>query len=167
MFIYLGVVHNLNREKILKKIAKSYFDLLTNLNWDDELLVLGIREGLNKFLSNAFLKSIKGKKYLKCDYFSQKALNQINRNDFTDLIFEHMIPKNSYIQKPCELKAQNGTLELEYIEELLLKYWFIATITKSEDRLLNRNKMPEKWDKKDILYRYSKADIALVKNIKI
>lgn len=158
------VVHNLNREEIIKNLAKSYFDLLSNLNWENDLLIKGIKEGLNKFLSNAFLKSKTRKKYFNCDYFSQNALEQVKNNNFDRLIFEHMIPKNEYIQKPCEAKAKDGNLKLEFIENLLLQYWFIATITKDEDKLLDRNKMPEKWDNKDIFYRYTKANIVLVKN---
>ena len=44
-------------------IAKSYCKLLSSLDWEDDILISGIREGLTKFLSNAFLKSNGTNKY--------------------------------------------------------------------------------------------------------
>lgn len=40
----------------LKTISEKYCKLLTCIDWDDDILVYGISEGLNKFLSNAYLK---------------------------------------------------------------------------------------------------------------
>lgn len=143
-----------------KELARAYYKLLTTLDWKDEILIEGLREGLNKFLSNAF----KGRKHLKSHFVSRSALEQLQCNDFTELVFEHLIPKSKYIQKPCEEKAIQGTLTVEYIEDLLQKFWYFAIITKKEDSLLTRFRMPEDWDENDIFARYKVAGIELVKN---
>jgi hypothetical protein len=38
-----------------QQIAEAYCKLLNSIDWSDKLLVARVREGLNKFLSNAFL----------------------------------------------------------------------------------------------------------------
>lgn len=73
-----------------------------------------------------------------------------------------MIPKSTYIQKPCVEMARNGKLTVQIIIELLSKYWKIAVITKEQDKLLSRTKMPGDWDGEDIFARYSRANIYLI-----
>lgn len=142
----------------LKKAAIAYKMLLDVIPWDNEILLIGLREGLNKFLSNTMLylyKESRGKnKYQQGDYYSKKAQEKVDRKDFTDLVFEHMIPKNEYIQKPCEEAARNNSITIEFIEDKLRKYWKIAIITKEEDKLLASKRMPNDWDGKDIFARY-------------
>ena len=147
-------------------IANSYYKLLTTIDWDDEVLLLGLKEGLSKFISNAYIginkKTNKQIKYLQGDYYTEEALNKIENNDFTGLIYEHMIPKSTYIQKPCVEMARNGKLTVQIIIELLSKYWKIAVITKEQDKLLSRTKMPDDWDGEDIFARYRRANIYLI-----
>lgn len=145
-----------------KQIAKSYFKLLTSLDWEDEILIYGLNEGLNKFLSNAFLRTNGGNKYLQGDFFSEEAIKKIDKRDFSQLVYEHMVPKSKYIQKPCEELAKNGGLTIAYIENLLDSYWKIAIITKSENSKLTAREMPKNWDGKDIQARYRAVNINLI-----
>ena len=39
----------------INTITEVYFKLLKSLDWEDEVLITGLREGLNKFLSNSCL----------------------------------------------------------------------------------------------------------------
>lgn len=156
------------REDLLKKLAKSYYKLLVSIDWEDQILINGLREGLNKFLSNAYLNSFKANKYHKCDFYSESALDVLNNGKQSrNLVFEHVVPKSQYIQKPCEDKAKKGILTLDFVEELVLKYWVIAVITKEEDELLSKYQMPDTWDGTNILARYEKANIKLTPNEKL
>ena len=76
-----------------KELARAYYKLLTTVDWKDAILIEGLREGLNKFLSIAF----RGKKHHKSHFVSRSALEKLQRNDFTELVFEHLIPKSKYI----------------------------------------------------------------------
>lgn len=149
-------------ENILQKIAKSYHKLLTSIDWKDEILTTGLKEGLNKFLSNAFLSLNSGSKYMQGDFYSKDAITKVKNNDFTNLIYEHMVPKNRYIQKPCQEKAKKEELTIEFIVDLLNKYWKIAVITKDEDKSLSTRSMPKYWDKENIFLRYQESDIKLI-----
>ena len=62
--------------------------------------------------------------------------------------------------------ARNGKLTVQIVTELLSKYWKIAVITKEQDKLLSRRKMPDGWDGKDIFARYRKANIYLIQTDK-
>lgn len=79
-------------------------------------------------------------------------------------MFEHLVPKSAYIQKPCEILAAKGLLTVEHVEDLLTRYWKLATITREEDRKLHSRKMPEDWDLCDVFARYKAAGIKLVPN---
>ena len=163
--------------KDLKEIAKAYAKLLYLVDWDDEILKQGLKEGLNKFLSNAYIYIMKknlglksNHKYQMADFVSLKAEKQIKKGTYEGLVFEHMIPKEKYIQEPCikksiEIKINNEPIsELEdFILNKLKKYWKLAVVTKEEDKLLSRNKMPDNWDKKNIKARYEAAKIPLTK----
>jgi hypothetical protein len=156
------------RSEILNKLSSSYFLFLSSIHWKDELYLKGISEGKNKFLSNAYLHLCTGK-YSISNYLSLQA--KLILNNWEDLykpgslVFEHMVPKDKYVQKPCEELAKNQKLNEKIIFELLDKYWFIATITKDEEKsLLSAKVMPEDWNKEDHLARYTKANIEVVKN---
>jgi hypothetical protein len=56
-----------------KQIAQSYFKLLLSLDWEDDILITGLREGLTKFLSNAFLKSNGVNNYYQGDFYTHSA----------------------------------------------------------------------------------------------
>jgi hypothetical protein len=145
-----------------KQIAKSYFKLLSSLDWEDDILITGLREGLTKFLSNAFLKSNGVNKYYQGDFYTHSALDLIEKGITSGLVYEHMVPKSRYIQKPCEERAQKKSLNEDYVIELLNRYWKIAIVTKEEDKKLTRTKMPDDWDEADIRIRYKNARIDLV-----
>lgn len=144
-------------------MAVAYHDLLVqigplmNSNPDVER---GLKEGLNKFLSNVCI-SLVGKK--NTDYYSVKAKAQLDKGDSHDLVYEHMVPKAKYIQDKCVECAKNGEIKsVEEIEAILSKYWRIATITKDEDKLLNKLNMPDDWDGSDIQARYRDKGIDLI-----
>ena len=149
------------------KISATYFKLLNSLDWTDELLIRGMREGLTKFVTNSILLISKEKKYLQGDFYSEAAANKIKNNDFTNLVYEHMVPKSKYIQKPCEELAKSGELTIEIVDDLLEKYWKIAIITKEEDKKLPSTTMTNTWDGKNIFYRYNISNIDLFESEKI
>jgi hypothetical protein len=163
----------MNREETILRMATAYYDFLkTNktIFFSNPDVYIGIKEGLNKFLSNVCI-SLYGKYTLNSvDFISDKALKQIQINQFNNLVYEHMIPKDLYIQKPCLQLAQSENLTFEYIYNILNQYWYIALITKYEDNILNalhlRRKMPDDWDNKNIFARYEKANISLISNLK-
>lgn len=152
------------KRKAIIEVSHSYFNLLSSIDLDDKLLVYGLREGLNKFLSNAMIYILGRRKYLQADYYSILAYEKVQRNDFTDLVYEHMVPKRIYFQKECEDRARTNNLTEEYIITMLNKYWHIAVITKPEEKKLSRKKMPENWDELDIHARYKSAGLELVEN---
>lgn len=146
----------------LEPIVKAYYKLLQSVDWNDEVLVRGLREGLNKFPSNAFLSMHPESKYLSGDYYSPAALAQVQARDFSGLIFEHMIPKARYIQKPSERAAEEGRLDLDELRVLFQKYWKIAVITVDENVSLRAHAMPLNWDYVDVLARYRESGVELV-----
>jgi hypothetical protein len=158
----------LNREEIITKLAHTYIEFLKSIKWDSELYLKGIHEGKNKFLSNTYLH-ICGDKYGISNYHSKEALfllnNKTNASKSGKLVFEHMVPKTKYIQGPCEDLAKAGKLTFNEIFPLLEKYWFIATITKEEEKLLKTSKvMPLDWDNKNHFARYENTNIELIPN---
>jgi len=149
---------------LYKDIASAYHSFLTSVAWDNPLYVKAITEGKNKFLSNAWLSLSKSSKYHKAEFITKSALAKIENGDYKNLVFEHMIPKQKFIQKPCEELAKKGELTLEFVEDILTRYWHLATITKEEDSMLDRLSIPSDWDKKDIFIRYKIAQIDLIEN---
>lgn len=147
--------------EIIEKISTTYYNLLINIDLKDELTAKGINEGLNKFLSNAFLYIGNKDKYHQGDFYSKNAADIIKTESKNELIYEHMVPKNKYIQKPCVEEAIKGTLTKEFVFEKLKSYWFIAIITKNEDKKLKGKTMPNGWDRKNIFSRYDEAGVKL------
>jgi hypothetical protein len=157
----------LSREEVLAKAAVTYLEFLLSINWENELFLLGINEGKNKFLSNLYISMLKKNKYLISNYYSKEAAIKLKQNDFRDLVFEHMIPKQKYIQSPCEKIAQ---MEISYEEKLNLirmnlnEKWHIATITKTENKTLKLGKTMPLNQENNIFARYEKFNIELVTN---
>lgn len=163
---------NYNRVERLSVLANKYTKLLTSIDLNDELLIAGISEGLNKFLSNIYLKISHLPKYYTGDYYTKDAINKLSNRDFNSLILEHMIPKQEYIQNICidEEKKQriiNKHIDESFIKRILNKYWWIAIITKDENYKLMKNTMPKDWDFSDIFLRYNSADIELYERNKM
>ncbi len=148
----------------LEKVAASYVKLLSSLDWNDRVLIGGLAEGLNKFLSNAFMKLHSGGKYYQGDFYSVRAISKIKAGDLKGLIYEHMVPKDKYIQKVCEERAVQGLLDLDFVVEILRKYWRIAVISKEENGLLVSRQMPKDWDEVNIFHRYHDKGIGLISN---
>lgn len=109
------------------------------------------------------------------DYFSQNALEILKNKGIhakdkkggTLLCYEHIIPKN-LILKPLIEKAKIGNLTQKDVYDQINKYYFVACITKDEDKLLSENKliknMPDNWNQEEILARYDEVKISLIKN---
>jgi hypothetical protein len=146
----------------LPSIVTAYYKLLCMIDWDDEVLVDGLREGLNKFASNAYLGLSSQSKHRSGHYYSAVALLKVQNDDCRGLIFEHMVPKSKHIQKPCIKRAKVGLLTEAYVRDLFQRYWKIAIITREEDSLLESRSMPNNWDGEDIFVRYRAANINLV-----
>jgi len=150
----------------VKVVSAAYYRFLNSIDWTDDIVVAGLREGLNKFLSNAFIYLVKKEsglnKYQQADWVSVEAKAFLEKNQKTSLVYEHMVPKQRYIQKPCEMAAKTGHLSLGFVEKILMRYWRIAVVTKDEDMRLSRSKMPDNWDGVDIFARYKMAGISLV-----
>lgn len=150
-------------QDILEAASIAYCKFLSAILWDDVVYMAGIKEGKDKFLSNAVLSLRKGSKYLQGDFYSEAALRKVQIKDFTNLVHEHMIPKTRYIQKPCEDEARNNSLTPEFVLDLVKKYWKIAIVTKEEDNVLHKTRMPNSWDGENIFDRYDSAGISLIK----
>ena len=148
---------NMTREMLLKRMADAYYELLAAIapllqkNGDIED---GIREGLNKFLSNLCI-SLVGKE--ETDFYSEDALRELTKDKPEHLVYEHMIPKNYYQGEIVDDFKAGKIKNADDIKAVLEKYWYIATITSSEDKLLEPSRsMPKTWDKQDIFARYAK-----------
>jgi hypothetical protein len=138
---------------------------LAGIDWADELIVAGSREGRNKFLSNAFLSLYPGiHKYHRTHLVSEGALQQLAARHHRELVCEHLVPKAHYIQTPCEELAARGELTTEFVQSLLARYWRLATITRTEDARLRRLAMPDDWDGTNVMARYEAAGIVLRPN---
>ena len=162
---------NFHREETLDLMAKAYHDLLVEVGpllQSNKYIESGLKEGLNKFLSNVWI-SCNGKE--RTDYISKDA-EMIRKKEGQEshpkgLVYEHMVPKNEYIQKVCLSAAKEGKcLSIVQIRRLLQKYWVTATITEREHEKLREcgfaRKMPEPWDETDVFARYAAAKISLI-----
>lgn len=122
---------------------------------------------LSKLQVGTEYQQIKGiqKKYLKADFISNAAVAAIKRRKpKIPLVYEHLVPKKSEIFEKLKELATTMPSDLEdKIFQLLMDYYFVATITKEEDknRLAKNLKkaMPENWDKKDPFARYKAAGL--------
>jgi len=145
------------------EIAEAYHKFLADIDWGNKFYIKGIRYSRRNFLTDAFLGTYGDKKYNCGDYYSPTAweIMESSNKSAGKLIFEHMVPKAKYILKPCEKKAESGDLTLDFIEEILRKYWKIAIITTEENKRLDSKSMPANWNKKDISARYTEAGVII------
>lgn len=150
---------------VLEEMAEAYVAFLSSFPWEQPLALAGAREGLNKFLSNAYLASFpRRRKHELTQLISPAARDRLSAGQRSGLVFEHVVPKRRFIQEPCEVEARGATLRVEFVLGLLRRYWLLATVTKDEDRRLTRDTMPRAWGGVDVLVRYSAAGIELVPN---
>ncbi len=155
------------RERLVR-MAKAYVAFLNAIPWTHDLVEEGVREGLNKFLSNAYLGSFPRHlkhKHRLTQLISVAALQRLKNKQKGGLVFEHVVPKRWLIQAPCEEQARKGELTVAFVLSLLEKYWILATITTEEDRLLTRGSMPGGWDGGDVRARYKMVGIDLQDNL--
>lgn len=151
-------------KQLCKELAEAYYTFLTTVysaeSKEQRIYLNGINHSDCKghFLSNAYL-SMYGKYVDSVEwvYHSLDAKKIIDSGQKKGIVFEHIVPKQKYIQDLCEQRAINGELTVDFIYDLLCKYWFIALITSAEDKNLLANKMPDGWDGKDIFLRYKQT----------
>ena len=120
------------------------------------------------------LNSKKNRQYLVVDYFSEEALDLIKKTtefSTSKFSFEHMVPKGQYIFNRIKEEAKKNIYDDELqklIYELVDKYYYVALITRDENKKLSnkgyKQKMPEDWDWKSIKARYQKARITIHRN---
>ena len=148
-----------------RRLAGVYHKFLTGIDWQDSLLVAGLKEGRRKFLSNAFLSLFpKTNKYHCTHYVSANAIDQLRQDNYDALAFEHLVPKTEYIQVPCQKLAAHGNLSVDFVEDLLDRYWHLATVTDSEHKRLHGRRMPKDWDGICHLARYKMIKLDLIPN---
>ena len=155
----------MERILILKKMAAAYHEYLnavTPLFARNRDIEFGAKEGLNKFLSNLYIR-YNGK---NTDFRSTAAVMLIRMGKSGGrLVFEHMIPKKLYQNRILGSAKRNDLMTENEIFDLLEKYWWTATVTSAEHDLLCaaglRSKMPEDWDGENIFCRYRKVGISI------
>ena len=70
-----------NRKELIVRLAKAYYNILNvlGLTLNEQDIEYGLKEGLNKFLSNVSIR-IQGKYNIySADYVSEKALLQLQK----------------------------------------------------------------------------------------
>jgi hypothetical protein len=163
-----------NREEYLRYLSKNLFEvLMLKKEIPDDFLrkyhlsAKGIGDDLY-FLTESYFRQkglFKGKHSMS-DYITPNAKNAIESGNVSkNLIYEHMIPKNLYIKQISEITL-SGELTEEFIYDLLIKNYFVCTVTKEEDNKLPSIKMDDDWDGINPFYRYEKAGIHFVSNRK-
>lgn len=105
-------------------------------------------------------------KYSMTDFITPQALLILQHKERVKLIFEHMIPKNLYINMLVN-KAQQGILTYDEIYNVLMKYYYTCTVTVNEDNSLPSTKMQDGWDGQNAFYRYQLAGIEFIDNPKL
>lgn len=123
---------------------------------------------------NIKLNSKDNRQYLVVDYFSEKALDLIDSEtefNTSNFSFEHMVPKGKYIFNRIKEEAKNNNSDDELqklIYKLIDKYYYVALITRDENKKLSkkgyREKMPKDWNKKSVIARYKKSEIKIKRN---
>lgn len=120
------------------------------------------------------LNSKKRRQYLVVDYFSEKALDLIDSEtefNTSNFSFEHMVPKGKYIFNRIKEEAKKNISDdklQKLIYKLIDKYYYVALITRDENKKLSnkgyREKMPEDWDEQSFDARYQKVGINIKRN---
>lgn len=165
----------LSREEIMRILADNYYIFLRSLPFENDIYMEGMGEARIKFLANLHItitkkylpKKRKDRRYTT-DYISHMALELLKRSSWSsgELIYEHMVPKTRYVKEVCEKKAKSGEISAEFIFQLLMKYFWTATIHKKENKLLSKSMMPLDWDGENIFARYNSAEIILIEHDK-
>lgn len=161
---------NIALDKLYQKMAESYVKYIVPIlpayikdknDKGDIIFTEGLKEGLNKYLSNAYIGSFiyqykketknhirKAERRLTTHFFTEDAYskiedkiknNNLKNQDLKGLVFEHAIPKNIYQDKIMDKMKdiENNELRINYIKNLLKEYWIIVTVTEAENKLLS------------------------------
>ncbi|OLN23959.1 hypothetical protein BTO30_00585 [Domibacillus antri] len=163
-----------NREEYIRHLSKNLFEvLMLKREIPDDFLrkyhlsSKGIGDDLY-FLTESYFRQkglFKGKHSMS-DYITPNAMKAIESGIVSkNLIYEHMVPKNLYIKQISEITLA-GQLTEEFIYDLLIKYYFVCSVTKEEDEKLPSIKMADDWDGINPFYRYEKAGIEFLPNRK-
>lgn len=161
-----------NREEYIRHLSKNLFKvLMLKREIPDDFLrkyhlsAKGIGDDLY-FLTESYFRQkglFKGKHSMS-DFITPYAKIAIKSGNVSkNLIYEHMIPKNLYIKQISEVTL-DGELTEELIYNLLIKYYYVCTVTKAEDDKLPSIKMDDDWDGINPFYRYEKAGIPFLPN---
>lgn len=163
-----------NREEYIRHLSKNLFEILMlKRDITDDFLrkyylsSKGIGDDLY-FLTESYFrqKGIFRGKHSMSDYITPNAKKAIESGNVSkNLIYEHMIPKNLYIKQISEVTLA-GKLTETFIYDLLIKYYFVCTVTKEEDNKLPSIKMDDNWDGINPFYRYELSDIHFEPNRK-
>jgi len=148
---------------VLAAMADAYVAFLKGFPWGVPLAESGAREGLNKFIKNAYLGAFRGMKYRKAPLVTAAALKRLRKKPVRRLVFEHVVP-TTLIQVECEQLARAGRLSKDHVLSWLRQYWVTATVTKEEDGHLSKVTMPADWDRRDPFARYRLAGLILIPN---
>lgn len=161
-----------NREEYIHHLSKNLFEvLMLKKEIPDAFLrkyhlsAKGIGDDLY-FLTESYFrqKGLYKGKHSMSDYITLNAKKAIELGNVSNnLIYEHMIPKNLYIKQISEITLA-GQLTEELIYSLLIKYYFVCTVTKEEDDKLPSIKMADDWDGINPFYRYEAVGIDFVPN---
>ncbi|NRD76598.1 hypothetical protein HPT25_03720 [Bacillus sp. BRMEA1] len=164
-----------NREDYIRHLSKNLFEvLMLKKEIRDDFLrkyhlsAKGVGDDLY-FLTESYFrqKGLFRGKHSMSDYITLNAKKAIESGNISkNLIYEHMIPKNIYIKQISEITLA-GELTDDFIYNLLIKYYFVCTVTKEEDDKLPSIKMDDDWDGINPFYRYKKAGIEFFPNKKI
>lgn len=156
------------REILLDTLAEKYYALLISLPYEDELSMIGIQEGKNKFLANLHIYLTKEQlptgwrdKRYTTDFATPVALEQLRTKQLKGLEYEHLVPQRTFIQAKCEAKAKTEELTVDFVRDILDRYLWTATVTVEEHLRLSRSTMPRGWDQENIFARYEKANLKL------
>ncbi|SMQ78364.1 hypothetical protein SAMN05444673_3388 [Bacillus sp. OV166] len=102
-------------------------------------------------------------------YITPSALEKYLINKKSSFIKEHVVPKNIYFKEMIyELKKNYPDKEI--INNILLKFYFTALITKEEDKKLDEKGLRsvmhanEEWDGENFFIRYGCTGINLIEN---
>jgi len=163
-----------SREEYIRHLSKNLFEvLMLKKEIPDDFLrkyhlsSKGIGDDLY-FLTESYFRQeglFKGKHSMS-DYITPNAKKAIESGNVSNnLIYEHIIPKNLYIKQISEVTLA-GELTEAFIYDLLIKYFFVCTVTKEEDDKLPSIKMDDDWDGINPFYRYEKAGIDFLPNRK-
>ena len=161
-----------NREEYIRHLSKNLFEvLLLKKEIPDDFLrkyhlsSKGIGDDLY-FLTESYFrqKGLFNGKHSMSDFITPNAKKAIESGNISkNLIYEHMIPKNLYIKQISEITLA-GQLTEAFIYDLLIKYYFVCTVTKDEDDKLPSIKIDDDWDGVNPFYRYEKVGVEFFPN---